>query len=89
MPFPRRQAWRAAPPPSGAGYAFGGATGPAGFPFYQSETLRRTVFTALFRPFEGAILLRAEMQPPAYPFRPCAGDPLRGPEPAGATTRIC
>jgi hypothetical protein len=89
MPFPRRQAWRAAPPPSGAGYAFGSPTGPAGFPFYQSEALRRTVFTALFRPFEGAILLRAEMQPPAYPFRPCAGDPLRGPAVAGATTVIC
>jgi hypothetical protein len=89
MPFPRRQAWRSAPPPSGAGYAFGAATGPAGFPLYQSAALRRTVFTALFRPFEGAILSRPEMQPPAYPFRPCEGDPLRGPAPAGATTVIC
>jgi len=80
MPFPRRQAWRAAPtPPASAGYAFGAASGPAGFPFYQSAALRRTVFTALFRPFEGAILLRAELQPAAYPFRPCDGDPLRGP----------
>jgi len=89
MPFPRRQAWRAAPPPASAGYAFGTATGPAGFPLYQSEALRRTAFTALFRPFEGAILLRAEMQPPAYPFRPCTGDPMRGPAPAGATTTLC
>jgi hypothetical protein len=90
MPFPRRQPYRTAPvPAASAGYAFGAATGPAGFPLYQSEALRRTAFTALFRPFEGAILLRAEMQPPAYPFRPCAGDPLRGPAPAGATTTLC
>jgi hypothetical protein len=45
--------------------------------------LRRTAFTALFRPFEGAILLRAEMQPAAYPFRPCDGDPMRGPPQPG------
>jgi hypothetical protein len=85
MPVPRRAAWRSAPPALSAGYAFGGAgTGPAGFPFYQTEALRRTVFTALFRPFEGAILRRAEMQPPAYPFRSCAGDPLRGADAQGA-----
>ena len=79
MPFPRRAAWRTAPPPSGAGYAFGG-TGPAGFPLYQTEALRRTVFATLFRPFEGSILARGEMRAPAYPFRPCRGDPLRPPE---------
>jgi len=78
MPFPRRQAYRAAFTPISAGYAFGGATGPTGFPLYQSAGLRRTVFTALFRPFEGAILQRSEMQPANYPFRPCDGDPLRG-----------
>ena len=78
MPFPRRQAYRPAFTPVSAGYAFGGASGPAGFPLYQSGALRRTAFTALFRPFEGAILMRAEMQPQAYPFRPCDGDPLRG-----------
>lgn len=89
MPFPRRQAYRTAPPPSGAGYAFGAATGPTGFPFYQSAALRRTVFTTLFRPFEGAILQRPELQPPAYPFRACDGDSLRGPAPAGATTLVC
>lgn len=84
LPFPRRQAWRAAPSPAAsAGYAFGAASGPAGFPLYQSPALRRTVFTALFRPFEGAILTRAEMQPAAYPFRPCDGDPLRGPALSG------
>lgn len=90
LPFPRRAAWRAAPPALSAGYAFGGSgSAPAGLPFYQTEALRRTVFTALFRPFEGAILRRAEMQPPAYPFRPCAGDPLRGPAPEGGTTTLC
>jgi hypothetical protein len=88
MPVPRRQPWRAAPPPVSAGYAFGGTSGPTGFPLYQTEALRRTAFTALFRPFEGAILRRPEMQPPAYPFRPCAGDPMRRP-PAGETTTIC
>jgi hypothetical protein len=76
LPFPRRAAWRSAPPPASAGYGFGGS-GPAGFPLYQSEALRRTVFAALFRPFEGAILARPEMLAPAYPFRPCPGDPLR------------
>jgi hypothetical protein len=89
MPFPRRQPYRTPPAAAGAGYGSGGAGGPAGFPLYQSEALRRTAFTALFRPFEGAILLRAEMQPPAYPFRPCPGDPLRGPAPAGVTTTLC
>jgi hypothetical protein len=89
MPFPRRQAYRAAPSPAAsAGYAFGAATGPAGFPLYQSPALRRTVFTALFRPFEGAILTRAEMQPAAYPFRPCDGDPMRG-SPQPGQTPIC
>ncbi|HYD14588.1 MAG TPA: zinc dependent phospholipase C family protein [Allosphingosinicella sp.] len=88
MPFPRRQAWRAAFTPVSAGYASGGASGPAGFPLYQSAALRRTVFTALFRPFEGAILTRAEMQPSAYPFRPCDGDPLRG-EPLPGQNPIC
>jgi hypothetical protein len=79
MPFPRRQPYRAAPmPAASAGYAFGSATGPAGFPLYQTEALRRTAFTALFRPFEGAILLRVELQPASYPFRPCPGDSLRG-----------
>jgi hypothetical protein len=88
MPFPRRAPYREAGPPVSAGYAFGGAAGPFGFPLYQSEALRRTAFTALFpRPFEGAILSRAEMQPGNYPFRPCAGDPLR-PAPAG-TREIC
>src|SRR5205085_4249647 len=49
MPFPRRQVWRTAPvPAASAGYAFGAASGPAGFPLYQSAALRRTVFTALF-----------------------------------------
>jgi len=86
LPFPRAAAYAGAPPLRSFGYA-PAATGPAGFPYYQNEALRRTVFTALFRPFEGAILRRAEMQPAAYPFRPCAGDPLR---PAGAgTTEIC
>ena len=66
-----------------------GAAGPAGFPLYQSEALRRTAFAALFRPFEGAILRRAEMQPPAYPFRACAGDPLRPTPAAAAATEIC
>jgi Zinc dependent phospholipase C len=79
MPFPRRAAWRSAPPAVGAGYSFSGA-GPTGFPLYQSETLRRTAFAALFPPFEGSILTRAEFRAPAYPFRPCAGDPLRPPE---------
>jgi hypothetical protein len=77
MPFPRRAPWRNAPPALSAGYPPGAAIGPTGFPLYQSEALRRTAFAALFRPFEGAILQRAEMRPPAYPFRPCAGDPLR------------
>jgi hypothetical protein len=89
MPFPRRAAWRTAPPALSAGYASGGGPGPAGFPFYQTEALRRTAFAALFRPFEGEILRRPEMQPPAYPFRPCAGDPLRGPDAAGATIPVC
>jgi len=87
MPFPRRAAWRSAPTPASAGYAFGGA-GPAGFPLYQSPGLRRSAFSALFRPFEGGILRRAEMQAPAYPFRSCPGDALRGAE-AGATIEIC
>ena len=86
MPFPRRAPWRGPPPTVGAGYAPGGA-GPAGFPLYQNEALRRTAFAALFRPFEGAILRRVEMQPPAYPFRPCAGDPLR--EAATGQAEIC
>lgn len=86
LPFPRRAAWRSAPPAASAGYAPGGA-GPAGFPLYQSANLRRTVFAALFRPFEGAILRRPEMQPPLYPFRSCPGDMLRG-EAAGST-EIC
>jgi len=85
MPFPRRAAWRSAPPPAGAGYGFGGP-GPAGFPFHQTESLRRTVFAALFRPFEGAILTRPEMRPPAYPFRPCPGDPFRA---AQGSIEIC
>jgi Zinc dependent phospholipase C len=88
MPFPRRQPYRAAPPPASAGYAAGAAAGPAGFPLYQTEALRRTAFTALFRPFEGAILMRAELQPAAYPFRPCPGDPLRGPPQPGQSV-IC
>lgn len=88
MPFPRRAPYRGAPTLVSAGYPSGGA-GPAGFPFYQTPALRRSVFTALFRPYEGAILRRAEMQPPAYPFRPCAGDPLRGPEDAAGLTEIC
>jgi len=79
MPFPRRQPYRGAFTPVSAGYRFGAASGPAGFPLYQTAALRRTAFTALFRPFEGAILQRPEMQPAAYPFRPCDGDPLRGP----------
>jgi hypothetical protein len=87
LPFPRRAPYRSAPPLVSAGYAPGGA-GPAGFPLYQSAALRRTAFAALFRPFEGGILRRAEMQPGAYPFRSCAGDPLRG-EPSGTTTEIC
>lgn len=86
LPFPRGAPYRAAPPLRSFGYA-PGAAGPAGFPFYQNEALRRTVFTALFRPFEGAILRRPEMQPAAYPFRPCAGDPLR--EAGTGTTEIC
>jgi len=89
LPFPRRAAWRAAPLALSAGYAPGGGAGPAGFPFYQTEALRRTAFAALFRPFEGAILRRPEMQPPAYPFRSCAGDPLRGPDAPGASIVIC
>ncbi|MEA3014149.1 MAG: hypothetical protein QOD42_2694 [Sphingomonadales bacterium] len=89
LPFPRRAAYRAAPVALSAGYAPGGGPGPAGFPFYQTEALRRTAFAALFRPFEGAILRRAEMQPPAYPFRSCAGDPLRDPDAPGATILIC
>lgn len=89
LPFPRRQPYRAAPAPAAsAGYGSGAATGPAGFPLYQTEGLRRTAFAALFRPFEGAILLRAELQPPAYPFRPCPGDPLRGP-PLPGQTELC
>lgn len=88
MPFPRRQAYRAAPPPASAGYAAGAASGPTGFPLYQSADLRRTAFTALFRPFEGTILTRVEMQPAAYPFRPCDGDSLRGPPQPGQTA-IC
>jgi len=87
LPFPRAAPYRAAPPPRSFGYAPGAATGPSGFPFYQTEALRRSVFAALFRPFEGAILRRAEMQPTAYPFRPCAGDPLR--EAGTGTTEIC
>lgn len=86
LPFPRREPWRRPPVPAGFGYAPGGS-GPAGFPLYQTERLRRTAFTALFpRPFEGAILRRPEMQPPFYPFRPCPGDPFR--DSAGAT-EIC
>jgi hypothetical protein len=77
LPFPRRAPWRNSPLALSAGYAPGAAAGPAGFPLYQSEALRRTAFAALFRPFEGAILMRAEMRPPAYPFRSCPGDPLR------------
>lgn len=87
LPFPRRAAWRGSPPPASAGYAPGG-TGPAGFPLYRTASLRRTAFAALFRPFEGAILRRAEMLAPIYPFRSCEGDPLRGE--AGATaTELC
>jgi len=71
-----------------AGYAPGGA-GPAGFPLYQSAALRRTAFAALFRPFEGGILRRPEMQPAAYPFRSCAGDPLRAGAGAAGTTELC
>ena len=92
MPFPRRAAWRSAPSAISAGYAFGNGAGPAGFPLYQSAMLRRTAFAALFpRPFEGAILARPEMRPPAYPFRPCAGDPLRGADLEGnaGVTEIC
>ena len=69
LPAPRRLADRAAARRS-AGYASGGS-GPAGFPLYQTEALRRTVFATLFRPFEGAILGPSEMQAPAYPFRSC------------------
>ena len=68
-----------APPPVERRLCVRRGAGPAGFPLYQTAALRRTAFAALFRPFEGAILRRPEMQPPAYPFRPCAGDPLRGP----------
>jgi hypothetical protein len=87
LPFPRAAAYASAPILRSFGYAPGGAAGPAGFPYYQNEALRRTVFTALFRPFEGAILRRPEMQAPAYPFRPCAGDPLR--EAGAGMTEIC
>ena len=86
LPFPRHDPYRSAPAARSFGYAPGGA-GPAGFPFYQTEALRRSVFAALFHPFEGSILRRPEMQAPAYPFRPCAGDPLRD-SPQGAT-EIC
>lgn len=92
LPFPRRAAYREAPAPLSAGYAFGAATGPAGFPLYQTEGLRRTAFAALFpRPFEGSILARPELRPPHYPFRPCAGDPLRGAdlEAAAGVTELC
>ncbi|MGQ0589611.1 MAG: hypothetical protein ACT4N8_08785, partial [Sphingosinicella sp.] len=91
MPFPRARAWREPPAATGAGFPMAGRQ-EAGFPFYQSPALRRTVFAALFpQPFEGAILRRAELQPPHYPFRPCAGDTLRGSELEGATglTEIC
>ena len=84
----RRAPYRGAPTLSSAGYPSGGA-GPAGFPFYQNPALRRSVFAALFLPYEGTILRRAEMQPPAYPFRPCASDPLRGPGGNEALTEIC
>jgi hypothetical protein len=91
LPFPRAAPYRNTPPLRSFGYA-PGAAGPPGFPLYQSAALRRTAFTALFpRPFEGAILRRAEMQPAAYPFRPCADDPLRDPPPPAGppTTEIC
>ena len=49
-----------------------------GFPFYQSEALRRLVMARLFPgPFEGEILRRPEFNPPHYPFRPCPSDPFR------------
>jgi hypothetical protein len=90
LPFPQAAPYRRTPPLRSFGYAPGAATGPTGFPFYQSAALRRSVFTRLFRPFEGAILMRAEMQGAAYPFRPCDGDPLRPAPAAGAaTTEIC
>ena len=76
LPFPRRRGARARPFVS-AGYGRA-STGPAGFPFYQTEGLRSGVFAALFpAPFEGRILIRPEMRWPLYRFRPCAGDPLR------------
>lgn len=76
LPFPRRMGARPRPFVT-AGY--GGQDGPAtGFPFYQTESLRRRVFSRLFPvPFEGRILERAEMRWPLYRFRPCDGDPLR------------
>jgi hypothetical protein len=87
LPFPQARPYGRTPPLRSFGYA-PGEDGHAGFPFYQSEALRRTAFTALFRPFEGAILTRPEMQGAAYPFRPCAGDPLR-PAAGAAATEIC
>jgi hypothetical protein len=49
-----------------------------GFPFYQTEDLRRTAFAKLFpAPFEGEILNRPEVAGAAYPVRPCPGDPFR------------
>ncbi len=92
MPFPRRNPYRDRGEAASAGYGPGGAAAPFGFPLYRTPALRRTVFAALFpRPFEGAILRRAEMQAPHYPFRPCTGDPLRGPnlESVPGLTEIC
>jgi len=91
MPFPRARGWREAPAAIGAGFPMAGRQ-EAGFPFYQTPELRRTVFAALFpRPYEGSILNRAELLAPYYPFRPCAGDNLRGSELEAATglTEIC
>ncbi|MDF2496323.1 zinc dependent phospholipase C family protein [Sphingomonas sp.] len=67
------------------GSAINGAR--TGFPYYQTEALRRHLFARLFpEPFEGAILDHPAMQAPAYPFRSCPGDPFR---PADRPTVIC
>lgn len=87
MPYPKRRGYK---PVEIITEAYGhGPASPPGFPFYQTEGLRRTVMTALFgAPFEGAILDQPEMRVPLYPFKPCAGDPFR-PNAAVAPIEIC
>lgn len=89
MPFPSSTPLDSAMRLDGAGYPSSEKSGITitldrqieerqGFPYYQTDDLRRRVFSILFPgPFEGEILRRREFLPDYYPFHSCSNDPFR------------